>query len=908
VHHFAFHVLYCHVLTVLASVLGLLIFCRAEKGFGRSHWETSSFPLRRFLVDRTGKHRVSLNSSGITRVVLMRLKADRRFKFCLCENQCILVISILVPHRQQCRVQANAHTRAHTQKHTTALTLASGYPIPSMSAVVEDLTRVSQSFISLRCVCMCQCCDSRAVNAAAVQVVRDAAALTKLCWQMRFSAERDAALISLHTLMNLAACNSLRDKLTKSNTPATGLHAVRSANLQHCMALSFAFAEAGATSVEFVELLTQLIARDLAATAEVPGAPFSVATATNVMQALAYSGSTSIEACSTRRLAAELCSGSLSPALSAFSQQYREELPVFTSWDWARFYVPKFGLFRGVDAALSAPAPLLHMHGLHVQLEDDRSMSQFALSSSIQRILPGSKACNKTHDWRVYASWGQRDPLDTLVLLLHSFLVAHLKQSRLSSDPCFLDAALFSSRYLPAFNDADKLFVQQVYAAIHALGKGQEGQEGHASMRTRFPAKLLLADSISRKVGIVVGSAISLEDCKPSRDVRKSRVSDWDQLPFQRSAINSLLRHHPRKVQVLMKALQRVSVDQPSLRERLFSSTHELPAVRDSPRLHANISALRNQLEEELLEGSNDSQVCEWLVFTLRQQPDDLNSELLQLAAMEDAVHMCCWLKKVPESVMKIRACYGQMEIIRHREVLHKAVRHLPDLASNEQVAQALHDAVMRSHGAELVALITCVRTFVMLAQLFDPINQLSRDTQRARGAVEELQRVRSMVAAVRHVHSDKASGSLQLQRIKERIRDKVPFSILQYYLMKGVLDRAMLGISDTAKYNSLLHKLTHERTPHDGSGERRGSGSSAAAPPGWTFLQDVGELLSKAGSGKAVQHCRVTAELAKQSSHSVAPCDQGLPTKLQQNCHSMLSKVHGAPSEMQVCTLHRNL
>lgn len=726
-----------------------------------------------------------------------------------------------------------------------------------------------------------------------MQVVCDSALHAQTFRPLRVSNERDTALSRLHTLMSLAVSKSFREELSHPPaSPATGPFAVPSRELLHALALSFALAKAGATSADYKKEVSKLLRRELELIAATPAAPFSLATATSTMQALAYSGSSSSDAQSARRLTADRCRSSVAASLCALAQ-HKTEVPVLTTWDWARFYVPEMGLFRGAYAALRAPAPLLHMHGLHVRIAGGRQASQYSLPRPVQEVIHVSESRGRAHvsrPWRVYAAWGSRDPVDTLVLLLHSFFVAHLRQTGLSNHPASLDPCAFSAKYQAVFDDEDKRFVQRIYSAFHALGTGNEG-----ATFTCFPDKLLLADCISHKVGLFTAPVAFVSN----QEQQTTSESHWDELAFSTSSINSVKKCH-FDVKELMQLLRRLSFDQPTLRDRLFSSAHMVPAIRNRSDAQATLSAMRKQLTEEVPAGSDFGHVCTWLASKIGSQPTINYLILLRVAALEDAAHMCTWLKRVPDSVVRIHACLSNPTLRRYTRSKHSGVQHLPEHSCNKQVAQALQAALTKVPDGAAASLVKGVRKIVQIAQTVEAMKELQCAPEQARRAVRQMRDMKSLADICAPVPADNIPIEWQLHQIAGRVCHRARLSDSQYITINKILDSEMAKAGLVrGQRDKLVDGGDACQGVYGGDAWQGGGGA-------WELLQDVKELFMKAGCGAAVQGCRVTAAVAELSSlptsHSNSKGGQGcLPEGLQQHCNNVLTTGHGRPSEMHV-------
>jgi hypothetical protein len=719
-------------------------------------------------------------------------------------------------------------------------------------------------------------CSTSLIVASHVQVVRDAAKYMQNVRSMGVTHVRDATMSKLQTLMNVAACSSLREKLGSSPVPAP--RAAPSRDMLHAVALSFALAEAGTTSADYVQLVAKLMHRELQTIPPTPGAPFSVASCATVMQALAYSGSANRAAKLARHSVVELCSSSLPPALRALQQPHSREVPTFTIWDWARYFVPKLGLLQGTYAALKAPAPVLHMQGLHVELENGRNSSQFSLPRPVQAVLPAAEAPSASVSWREYAAWGHREPVDTLVLLLHSFLVAHLRQSGLSNDPASLDPALFSQKYLASFDDEDKRFVRSIYSALHVLD--------HTSDRptlTRFPGKLLLADRISQKVGLVGGPDMAVSD------PRGDRAADWRDLRIQTRILTGAATSHREDFRNTLRVLQRLSPHQPPLLERLFSSRYMVRAVRRTSHADGDLPAMRKRLLGDVAVGGTDTQVCRWLMRHTRNIPGDQLLEILRVAVVEDAVHLCTWLRSVPEPVIMLASCCHRAVPSEHRDILQAAVSQLPSDAGNEQVAVALQNAVLAAPMKDSTPLAAGVYKLAMLAHILEPLKEIQAIPMLASEVLKQMRHLKTFRDIMLYIRPADAA-SVQLQHVAERVCHKVTLTGSQYNAMMNILDRAMHRAGRSPR-----DKLTHKKAVHVGTPPHAHSNA-------WDLVRDVKELFLKAGTGEVVQGCRVTAELADQSAEAAAS-PQGrlhLPERLLQTCNSSLSKAQGRSSEMQ--------
>ena len=753
-----------------------------------------------------------------------------------------------------------------------------------------------------------------------MQVVQDAAFHSRVFWQMRVSTERDTALGKLQELMSVAACTSLH-RVTQSPPIATPAapRAPSKAMLQG-LALSFALADAGVTSKEYKQALCKLLCNEMQLLAAAPVSQLSVAAATCVMQALAFSGSTSESAKYARRVATSMAASSVPAALSALAQQHSLPVPVLTAWDWARYYVPRMELIHGLDAAFRAPAPLLHMHGLHVRAETERLMSQFSSPPPIQAIVHADEPAQRGRNnlpWRVYACWGPRNPADTLVLLLHSFLVAHLRQTGLIKAPAALapagcrekyqasfDAeearlvhtpAAFKEKYQASFAAEDARLVHSVLSALHALEEKQ-------AISTSFPGQLLLAECICRKVG--------LASAPPPAPSQRNIAAAWATLVLPKTCTSVFSKDGPENdAGRMLLGLQRVSPDQPSLRTRLLAGTHALHSVRNRLNAHASCKALRTKLTSELPEDAHDAQVCGWLANELRGWPAGERDTVLSVALLEDASNHCAWLSRLPHGVVALRSCFSNPEVDKSihssgvPESVAALVESLPQHSSNEQVAKGLQRLVLGAPALETFHVSKLVLNLVRLAGAVEAMHLLQSAPRQACSAVDQMRDVSALADMRGYIRPGEASSAVLLQQFEVRLRCTIMMTSVQHLKLGPILHSALADAG-------LDLDLRQRRMQWGEPANEKASRGSASQPS--RLLQQLVELWMKAGSGESLAGCRVSAELARQNCEAISePSKKGyLPERLQQECQRTLDKGHGSPSEMQarspiLCYLH---
>lgn len=694
--------------------------------------------------------------------------------------------------------------------------------------------------------------------------MNDAVSLASMMRRLRTSDWQEMMLSKLQALMVNAACKSLDEHRYQAVVPgASGSLPVPSRSLYHGLRLSVTLAEAGTTSAEYVEAVSKLLRKEVEQLAAAPGTPVSLAMVTSIMQALAHSGSSSRDAQCARVMTAAACDAAIFTGLCNIRQQHRSQLPTLTVWDWTRFYAPVMGLLRGAYAAMHYPAPLLHMQGLNVQHKGDRVMSQFSLPGAIDKVLPATSHRVPGVPWRTFAAVGQRDPVDTLVLLLHSFLVSHFSQTGLGKSLASLDPESFRQQYKSAFSTSDVHFMRQVYAGLHALSS-----MGNA--RTVYPQKLMLADCISRTLGILQGRAGHLD-----KDLLSESHLEWENQILTRNTHRALRRRHEGRVLDQLKLLGRVSMSMPSLRQRLFSSSTAVAATKTDPVLHTAIQDVREKLLEEFDENTNDNETCRWLALKLSTAgPTVLIFQMLRTALLADSDHLCARLKRVPDSVVSIFRCLSNPQLREHRTLLDGALKHIPDTACNRDVAQALHDAALKAPVHQFVEVMNCIQIVSLLVNTLEAIHELHAQPAHAAEAIAKMRKVTCLYDTMRTV------GDTDVEQLKDRVCQTIPASTM--------ISAALLRI---------LGPYRPEKEPqHVGAIQQ-----AVEEPQGW--VEDVREVLMKAGSGEAVKGCRVTAELAAQSSLSsdVKIDHEHLPDDLEKYCARTLYKVQGRPSELQV-------